>query len=467
MPDSDGAFWELKFASQDCVEEPTLFTLDDIESDRQLVTFATRLAQKGEREKRAKRKVGALGREKGKLWVSKEGKEGVFSVKGVGSHGGSSLLLRTVSSELRSSKGREKSTSKEEEQPLQGVKLEKAISKCFREALIEMRKKGVIVLSEPEIEESRWAADSRTMDDSRYLPDAPSYALPSRNSDCYPAHGGAWPVLFAEEEEEEERRPSPRSSKQSNGPPDPSAKSWDASTDAWDVILEDSVEEEKGSLIFAPSNSTGKKFGHAQWDIILEDDPDDQASTMLETTSNDRHTPRSTRTRSKPDLPSCPSTVKPTRTTNLNSQAQSTSLRPSYQSSHIPSSPPTFEIPRLFQSPRNDRTFATDSSWTTSIAGVHQETYELVTHTSLGPPVLRVLRNIWSGQTFGSKHKGGVSERGIREALVRDERWAGVASYSDLVGKALTVLEEQGEVQSVGSGEWKPMKGLGFTKGTN
>lgn len=454
--------WELKFASQGRAEEPTPFTLDDLESDRQLVMFATRLAQKLEREKRARKKVGASGREKDKLWVSKTGKAGFTSVKGVGSHGGSSLLLRTVSSGLKSSKERE--TTVKEEQPLEGLKLEKAISKCFREALIEMRKKGVIVLSAPEMEESRWAADSRTMDDSRYLPDDPSYSRsPKGTADSYPADGGPWSILFAEEEEE--RRPSP---KQSNDPRDAPVKPQDTQGGPWDLVFADSNEMDSVAAVSSSpskSDSPPRRLTQPFWDIILEGDEDKKDSITKDIVSKDLHTPRSTRTQSSSHLPSSASTVKPTRTTNLDSK----SLSLSHQNSRIPSSPPAFNLPSLFQSPRGDRTFATDSSWSTSIAAVEQETYELVTHTSLAPHVLRVLRNLLGGQSFGSKSvEGGVPERGIRQALVRDERWAGVASYSDLVGMALKVLEEQGEVQRFyreKKEEWKPTRGLGFSKG--
>ncbi|ORY92529.1 hypothetical protein BCR35DRAFT_323084 [Leucosporidium creatinivorum] len=464
-PSSDGAFWGIRYASQEHVEEPTAFTLDDIESDRRLVTFATRLAQKLEREKRAKRKLGALEREKGKLWVRKQGKEGLVSVKGIGSNGGSALLLRTVSSGIRSSKERKETTG--EEQPLEGAKLEKAISKCFREALVEMRKKGVIVLSEPEAEEPQWASDSRDLDDSRYLPDAPSYSSSKRQSGYEQADQGPWPLLFADsEEEEEDRRPSPSSVKQSVGSHGGrSPGSWTRSG-PWDIILEDEDEKDAvPSVTASPNKSTESEPRQPLWDIIFEDDEVDKKMTTANSTPNARHTPRSTHTRSPSHLPSSPSTVKPSRTTNLVSQDPTISLRPSQQSSRHPSSPPTFNVPPLFQSPR-DRTFVTDSSWTTSVAGVDQETYELVTHTSLAGPVLRVLRNVFGGQAFGAKPKaGGVSERGVREALVRDERWAGVATYSDLVGKTLRVLEEQGEAQKVGLEEWRPTRGLGFSKG--
>lgn len=422
------------------------------------------MAQKTEREKRAKKKVGALGREKGKLWVSKEANKEFTSVKGVGSHGGSTLMLRTVSSGLKASKRLEKVTK--DEQPLDGAKLEKAISKCFREALIEMRQKGVIVLREPEMEEASWAADSKMLDNT-YLPDTPSHALPATTSNYCPTNGRPWPVLFAKEEKEEkERRPSPRDRKRPKGPNGRFAMPWDYAQ-LWNINLEDPVEGQDTNAVCAsspPGNLRAKKRAQSQWDVILEGDSNVQQSKRLDMTSDDCHTPRSTHTRFYSDVPRSPSTVKASRTTD-SAQPQSTSVRSHHQILRTTSSPPTFEIPSLFQSPRRDRTFATDSSWTTSIAAVGQETYELVTHTSLGPPILRVLRNVYSGQRNDMEHTGGVSERRIREALVRDARWAGVASYSDLVGKALKALGEQGDVQSVGLGQWKPMTGLGFTKG--
>lgn len=317
---------------------------------------------------------GAKGRKKAAVYVNRQGQDEFVSVKGVGSRGGSALLLPTVSSGARSSKRArtEGGVEKVEETPLKGDRLAQAVSKQFRLALIEMRKRGVILLREPVGQQSMEDEDGDDDDGQNDLPDMPHYG--------FDKYGNKVDV-----HSRRERPPSPVSSP-------------------------DTVKAEP---------------------------------------------------RSSPTTPRRPSDKRPPKGV----------------------SPPTFGLPsfmaqsspRVKVSPSSpaavDRSFLSNTSWSSSVAEVEGETYELVTCTTVAARVLSALRNACGSRKFDDparrKDAEGFTVREVREMLRLDERWEGVAVYSEIVEKALMRLEDQDEVRRVGrtEGVWMPTKGLGFGKG--
>lgn len=444
------------------VERPTPFTLDDLESDRHLQLFATRLAQKHEREKRLKRKGRPT--KKSEVWVKKQGRDGQpVSLKGVGSHGGSSLLLPTISSGARTSK-RVKTDDKVDAEPLSGERLEMAISKRFREALIEMRRKGAIVVNVPEAEGHRWGMDERGEEEDILL-DLPSYRPSNKKTSCAAQDPWAFQVEVVEEEPRKASTTtlldftlsSPQLSAVS--PSKITTTRAAAGDEAW--LFQVDMDDD------GPSTKTESRARGTLADFALNSDdvePLIKTSTSLVPLGIST-TPRKRSAASHPA--SSPTTVKPNRTCKLAvDQQASTTLGDSPSQKAESSSPPTSSTRSAAAS--FDRTFLTDSSWSDSVDAVEEETFELVTYTSVSIPVHRALKHLYNatkGTAKGKKADRGVTEREVREALLNDEQWEQVARYSEQVGKALKVLKEIGEVESVGVDKWIPLTGLGFGKG--
>ncbi|GAA5828905.1 hypothetical protein JCM3770_004324, partial [Rhodotorula araucariae] len=82
--------------------------------------------------------------------------------------------------------------------------------------------------------------------------------------------------------------------------------------------------------------------------------------------------------------------------------------------------------------------------------------FQLVTPRSLAPLVLGLVRAAYAtGQ-------GSVTDRDVRVRLHVDARWSAVAQFSEAVGKALEVLAEQGKVERHGQG-WRPLTPMSNT----
>lgn len=132
------------------LEIPERFVLSEVMQDRRLALFASRLAQKTERERREKNRALKCVRShrKGKVYVRQDGRDPCpLQTKGLGSHGGSSLLLPAVS--RRASE--RALLAEKEDQPLEGKKLERAVAKIFIQALTKLRQSGTVVLHDPSV----------------------------------------------------------------------------------------------------------------------------------------------------------------------------------------------------------------------------------------------------------------------------------------------------------------------------
>lgn len=334
------------------VELPQAFSLDDITSNRDLALFATRLAQKTERDRRARKKqsAAAASRKKGDIWVRQDDQNlQAVITKGVGSRGGSTLLLPSVTRTTTSSSLK----SEQDDAPLAGEKLTKAVSKQFREALIQMRQKGSIVVSSTaETDKVSWfKAPAPAMEE---LPDLPSYsksnARDELTSDCGAADFGDQDLSAFMS-----RGHMRRMKREPSTPPEPTSYSIYAPT-------------------WSPSDS---KAG-------------------------------------------------PVSSADVSSISNATADR-------------------------------TDASWTTSVAGVSNDTYELVTAATVAQPILRVLRNQSAQAKLGKGQKSALStpswnEKDVRIGLTADERWEAVARYSEVVAKGLELLKQQDLVQQTSTG---------------
>lgn len=137
---------------------PRPFTIGDLLAAKRLARFAGRLAQRRAGEKRQARVRSARGLPPakaggGEAWVGEMG-EGGLEGRRSGGAGGTSGFLPPPSSAGGSPAGTKRGRGEEgrraEEKVLGGGELEKAVRRVFVEGLQEMRKKGVIVVAEPE-----------------------------------------------------------------------------------------------------------------------------------------------------------------------------------------------------------------------------------------------------------------------------------------------------------------------------
>ncbi|KAK4048362.1 OB-fold domain-containing protein [Microbotryomycetes sp. JL221] len=389
--------------SIDFRQEPIPFTVKDIQEDATLTNFATRLANKLERQRQfhkakpraspveclLKQARGNNGNEQIRVWStnrpvvdSEKQQAGILETKVVGSFGGSSLLLPTVSSQQEariraarehlSCSGREqlknpmtremavtisRRTKTFDDKPLlQGDRLTKAVSQLFQQAISEMWKRGDIVMHAKQVQVKR--DPSATFE----LPDEPR--------------------------------------KQAVAPLKPIEAKQSIDTSRDDELIEIVIEY------------------YDQWSDTTRSKIAKMTRRQAREFQAKQDKDREQREREK------------TETTGQIEESQ----------------------PLIQDAPSEQKTEDTLVEWACEL---QKDEFELVTTTTLGQRLLLILERHAQDYKLSNRpdydHSGPLehmSERRLRERLHRDEQWMNVARYSPIVRTTLDDMVDLGQIEA-------------------
>ncbi|KAK4049001.1 hypothetical protein OIV83_004362 [Microbotryomycetes sp. JL201] len=428
---------------------PVPFKLDELKRDKHLMMFATRLAQKNEFERRAKKQSVSTGQSvgpKNNVWISgrkeADGND-IVETKSVGSFGGSALLLASVGSVKQTDAGNgsssfwttKKRTATQDDQLLHGDKLTRAVDKLFEFAVQQMCKRGDIVLSARRPRMGRRAGDgfvsmatTVTGRSEAALPDEPSRSRattftssrPLIEPDLLPTEPVRMPASLVKSPESVVRFDHKagryihyRVQKEQEPERVACAQRWDYKMGRFVNVVQDDS---------AAVRLDGSELGHVQTAATLGFSQN--TGRLSDTVVSARRTMGGGRRADKCD----------DRFDGYGHDSVRTR-----QGIHRDMS--TMAATRHFDEWRPDE--------------LEPDVYELVTTTVLSHRLLNIL-NTQCHKPIHTTHNKPVeddpgrttsmSERSIRRSLYVDEQWQQVARFSSLVGTSLNDLVEDGKV---------------------
>ena len=455
----------LDFSIDTTESTPIPFTVSELSSTRSLYTFAELLAQKIYREKKLGKQKAVV---KNQVWSKTQ--KGGGSVAHYGKRAGNAVLLpppgaaakrKGKKQDLRNDSASEVVMEEagkmkgKQIAPLMNEELEKAVGRVFVDAMRLMRKTGTIILTstvDSTLEKLELDTSSTSM-----TRDTSTWGLGSTSTST---SLGTKPKGYCELDISVSG-----STTGSSGAQDTSR--WVGSTNSFAL----------------PDESKKKSAARWESDMILDQEikrPIQKSSSgfyELDTTGLDAIKSENYTSDKKPaywelDLETTPRAITRSVAHVLSPLTASTQLflPPPVKKSVpflLPSSPNTTAI--------SDTTMGTNDTWTTSMQEIDNESFELVTTTSLAPYLLRILKNESDRSNLvpskkstnhpsltvkAKKGKGGViagpigcEEVVVRKRLANDTRWEAVAK-TDLVVSALEELRRRNLIRYAGK-LWK------------
>lgn len=483
------------------IEIPSEFLLEDFENDSDLHDFAVLLAQKLEKDKRKRRAMKIDAAVKGGGWSAPIGEDDIVNSKPAGwAKGGSAKILpgptsMRISSKMKRSQGsiaageiggNKSIQQQKEDAPLkEGPPLSKAVHQLFRNALIEMRKAGTVVLAiEGEIE----ALEKQARLAQQKAEHASEVESDAESSHAYPPS----PIDSRSPKYDPHRinkttynRRSDANSNTYNGQNLDHFYSEPARIAAndgapWQLICGKSAalpklkrgrhEEEEEDCDTPKAKKQGKKkakvarvrgSGEAPWDLVVDTESDEESDiepklldftpqARKKTSVSDSVTPRGRQVGQAPwDL--------------ITKSAADESDDPIVTPRVSKKAPTKVSVPidSLFanknpyiRSPSKAKTKqTTEEIQTASLLQIDTESWLLVTPFLLNAPILYIISAEYERLriVYRTVHDPlGVPEAFVKVMLAQDSRWEWVAENQRMMGKAVEDLVERKLVERLG-----------------